>query len=222
MMPHRRVLITGAGRGIGAAIAQRYSDANWTVVAPSRAELDLADEGSLESFINSAGEFDALINNAAENVLGSIEDLETDALSRMIDVNLVAVWKLTRRFAPAMRSAQWGRIVNIASIYGIKSRASRGAYTLTKAGVIGLTKTAAIEYGPANVLVNAVAPGFVDTEMTHRNNSSAQIAELCRQVPLQRMARPEEIAALVYWVGSEENSYVSGQTIVIDGGLSAT
>jgi 3-oxoacyl-[acyl-carrier protein] reductase len=220
-MPARSVLVTGAARGIGAAVAARYRADGWRVVAPTRAELDLSDAAAVERFCARAdvGQIDVLVNNAGENVLGHIASLPEADLRRMMQTNLLSVWSLVRRFAGPMAERGWGRIVNVASIYGIKSRAARGAYTASKAGLIGLTKTAAIEYGAGNVLVNAIAPGFVDTEMTRRNNTPEQIAALCAQVPLGRLASTDEIAVLAAWLGGEANTYVTGQTVVIDGGF---
>jgi 3-oxoacyl-[acyl-carrier protein] reductase len=217
----RSVLVTGAARGIGAAIATRYRADGWRVVAPSRAELDLADAEAVARFCGrgDVGHIDVLVNNAGENVLGSIATLPDTDLHRMMQTNALSAWALVRRFAGPMAEAGWGRIVNVASVYGIKSRAARGAYTASKAALIGLTKTAAIEYGPGNVLVNAIAPGFVDTELTRRNNTPEQIAELCERVPLRRLASTEEIAGLATWLGGESNTYVTGQTVAIDGGF---
>ena len=217
----RSVLITGAARGIGAAVAARYRAGGWRVVAPSRAELDLADAAAVERFCarDDLGAIDVLVNNAGENVLGRIDTLPDADLRRMLQTNLLSVWALVRRFAGPMAERRWGRIVNVASVYGIKSRAARGAYTATKAGLIGLTKTAAIEYGAGNVLVNAVAPGFVDTDLTRRNNTPEQLAALCAQVPLGRLASTAEIAVLAAWLGGEENTYLTGQTVAIDGGF---
>ena len=217
----RSVLITGAARGIGAAIFEKYRRSGWRTVTPTRAELDLADPVSVARYCGNEaiGAIDVLVNNAGENRLGAIESLDETDLRAMLETNLLSAWALVRRYAPLMRERSWGRIVNMASIYGIKSRAGRGAYTATKAAIIGLTKTAAIEYGSGNVLVNAVAPGFVDTDLTRKNNSEEQIAALCEQVPLRRMATTDEIAGLVFWLGSQENTYVTGQTIAIDGGF---
>ena len=220
-MSARSVLVTGAARGIGAAIAARYRAGGWRVVAPSRAELDLADAAAVARFCarDDLGHIDVLVNNAGENVLGSIAALPDADLHRMMQTNMLSVWSLLRRFAGPMAERGWGRVVNVASIYGIKSRAARGAYTASKAALIGLTKTAAIEYGAGNVLVNAIAPGFVDTELTRRNNTPEQIAALCAQVPLRRLASAGEIAVLAAWLGGEDNTYVTGQTVAIDGGF---
>ncbi len=215
------VFITGAARGLGAAIARRFRAAGRTVVAPTRAELDLADPESVRRFIGRPDleAVDVLINNAGENVLGTIEALPEAQLRRMFETNVLSAWSLTRALGGMMCARGRGHIVNIASVYGIKSRRARGAYTATKAALIGFTKSAAIEFGPHNVLVNAVAPGFVDTELTRRNNTPEQLEALCGMVPLGRLAQPDEIAHLVYWLCSAENTYVTGQTVVIDGGF---
>jgi 3-oxoacyl-[acyl-carrier protein] reductase len=215
------VFITGAARGLGAAIARRFRASGSTVIAPSRAELDLSDPASVQRFLEHGdlGPVDVLINNAGENVLGTIAALPEADLRRMFEVNVLSVWSLTRAFGEMMRRRKRGRIVNLASVYGFKSRVSRGAYTSTKAAIIGFTKAAAIEFGADNILVNAVAPGFIDTDLTRKNNSPEQIERLCEMVPLGRLGEPDEIANLVYWLGSEENTYMTGQTLVIDGGF---
>ncbi len=220
-MSTRSVLITGAARGIGAAIATVYRADGWRVVAPTRAELNLADVDAVARFCarDDLGHIDVLVNNAGENVLGSIAALPDADLHRMMQTNALSAWSLVRRFAGPMAEAGWGRIVSVASVYGIKSRAARGAYTASKAALIGITKAAAIEYGAGNVLVNAIAPGFVDTDLTRRNNTPEQLAALCAQVPLGRMASTDEIAVLAAWLGGEANTYVTGQTIAVDGGF---
>lgn len=118
-----------------------------------------------------------------------------------------------------MRQQGWGRIVNLSSCYATVTRPGRASYGAAKAGLNSLTRTACLEFAPGNVLVNAVCPGFVSTEMTHRNNSPRQIETMCGAIPLGRLASPEEIAAFVYFLGSEANTYITGQTLVIDGGF---
>lgn len=217
------VFITGAARGLGAAIARRFRASGKIVIAPSRAELDLSDPASVRRYLDRPGleTVDVLINNAGENILGTIDALPDADLRRMFETNVMAVWSLTRTLGGMMRQRRRGKIVNLASIFGIRSRASRAAYTATKAALIGFTKAAAIEFGPDNVLVNAVAPGFIDTDLTRRNNSPEQLEKLCGMVPLGRLGEPDEIANLVHWLASDENTYMTGQTVVIDGGFSS-
>ncbi len=136
-----------------------------------------------------------------------------------MNVNLTAPFLLTQAVAPGMKARGWGRIVNISSCYSLVSRVGRMAYTASKSGLNGLTQSAAVELAPHNILVNAICPGFVETDMTRQNNNPAQIAALLAQVPMGRLAQPEEIATLVAFLVSERNTYLTGQCIPIDGGF---
>lgn len=222
-MAAKRVLITGGSRGIGYAIAQVYKNSGSEVVTPSRTEIDLADETSVREFLerHKQDSFDVLINNAAENFISEIKELSLDQWKRMHAINLTAPFLLTQQLAKQMIQKQWGRIINISSAYSTISRVGRGGYSATKAGLSSLTRTSALELAPYNILVNAVAPGFVETDLTRQNNSPEQIENLRQQVPMKRLANPEEIARFVYFLGSEQNTYITGQTIFIDGGFMA-
>jgi 3-oxoacyl-[acyl-carrier protein] reductase len=216
----RRVLITGAARGIGKAIADCYAAHRYDVIAPTRRELDLSSLDAVRAFVDSGmPEIDVLINNAADSKTGPIERLGLADWQQVLTVNLTAPLLLLQAAARGMCARKWGRIVNISSCYSIVSRAGRAPYSSSKAGINALTRTAAIEYAPQNVLVNAVCPGFVETDLTRRNNSPEQIAGLCSQVPLGRLATPEEVARYVYFLGSDENTYITGQAVIIDGGF---
>lgn len=217
---NKRVLITGGGRGIGRAIAEFYSARGYLVMTPSRAELDLSSKASVEDFISKGGStVDVLVNNAGENKIGSLDNLDLDDWDRILRTNLTAPMLLIRATARHMISQGWGRVVNISSCYSMVSRAGRGPYTASKSGLNGLTRTAALEYAAHGVLINALCPGFVETDMTRVNNSPEQIATLCELIPLGRLANPDEIARGVYFLGSEENTYMTGQAIVLDGGF---
>jgi 3-oxoacyl-[acyl-carrier protein] reductase len=137
----------------------------------------------------------------------------------MQTINLTAPFLLTKFVLRQMIAQKWGRIVNISSAYSVISRIGRGGYGVTKAGISSLTRTAALEYAAYNILVNAVAPGFVETDLTRKNNSPEQIDILRQQIPLKRLATPQEIAEFVFRLGSEQNTYITGQTIFIDGGF---
>ena len=217
----RTVFLTGGARGIGAAMRQRFAAAGARVIAPTREEMELASPSSIREYFAAYAplSIDVLINNAAENRVSPLEELPVDAWERMIAINLTAPLLLLQQVIPGMRANGWGRIVNISSCYSIVSRPGRGAYSTTKSGLNGLTRTAALENAPYNILVNAVCPGFVETDLTKQNNSPEQIQRLCEQVPLGRLAGPEEIANFVYFLCSEENSYITGQMLVIDGGF---
>ncbi len=219
----RRVLITGGSRGIGQAIVQRYAIAGYETVAPSRQDLDLAVGDSIHVYFAQPERrsVDVLINNAGENRIRSIADLALDEWQRMLMINLTAPFLLIKYVAPYMVQQGWGRVVNISSIYSQVSRAGRSAYGASKAGLNSLTRTAALEYAEQGILVNAICPGFIETDLTHQNNSSAQIEALKQQVPLKRLGTPAEVAELVFYLGSELNTFQTGQLFTIDGGFLA-
>jgi 3-oxoacyl-[acyl-carrier protein] reductase len=202
-------------------VAERYKLAGYEVLTPTRSEMDLSDPNSVNRYASqaTAKSVDILINNAAENDPVLFADIELAMVERAIAVNLLGPFLLTKHFGTAMVERGWGRIVNISSVYSMIGRPKRAMYTATKSGINGLTKAAAVEFAPGNVLVNAVCPGFVDTALTRKNNTPDEIARLCAQVPLGRLAQPSEIADLVFYLGSEQNTYISGQSIVIDGGF---
>jgi len=162
---------------------------------------------------------DILINNAGENPICEIESLPYDTFERALRVNLSAPLLLMQAVLPHMRQQQWGRIVNIGSCYSVVSRPGRGAYGAAKSGLTSLTRTAALEFARDNILVNAICPGFVETDLTHKNNTAEQINMLRGQIPLGRLASPEEVATLVLFVASPQNTYITGQNINIDGGF---
>ena len=217
----RTVLLTGGARGIGAAIAARLRAGGDEVVAPSRQELDLADPGSIEAFLARSGGLpvDVLVNNAGINVLRSIPEVDAATWQSMLQVNLTSALRLTQAFAPGMAARGCGRILNVASIFAVVTRERRGAYSMTKAALAALTRTAAVEFGPGGVLVNALAPGYVDTELTRRNNPPEAIAAIEASIPLRRLARAEELAEAAAFLVSDANSYLTGQTVVVDGGF---
>lgn len=217
----RTALVTGGGRGIGAAIVARLRADGVQVLAPQRCELDLADAGSIEAFLSAHGGMavDVLVNNAGINILRSIPEIDPATWGSMVQVNLTSALRLTQAFAPGMAARGWGRILNLASILAVVTRERRAAYSMTKAALAALTRTAAVEFGPGGVLVNALAPGYVDTELTRRNNPPEVLAALEASIPLRRMAGAEELAEVAAFLVSPRNSYMSGQTVVVDGGF---
>jgi 3-oxoacyl-[acyl-carrier protein] reductase len=191
------------------------------VIAPDRATLDLANPASLDAYLatHASTEIDILINNAGINVLQGLSTLEPSVWQAMLQVNLTSALRLTQAFAPGMAARGWGRVVNLSTIFSIVTKERRAAYSMTKAALNALTRSAAVEFGPGGVLVNALAPGYVDTDLTRRNNSPADLAAIQAAIPVRRLASPEEIARLAAFLATEENTYVTGQTLVADGGF---
>lgn len=218
----RRVLITGGSRGIGHAIAFLLRESsNYEVLSPSRDQLDLLNVSSVRAYLSQCPDLDALVNVAGINILGKIENIDETAASNMCQTNLLAPLWLIRGVVDGMRRRGGGRIVNFSSIWGVRSKEYRTLYSMTKFGLTGMTKALARELGPDGILINAVAPGYVNTEMTRENVPPAEQVRLCAEIPLRRMAEPSEIAKLVRFLISVENSYITGQSIVIDGGFLA-
>ncbi len=215
-----RALITGTSRGIGKAVKELFQQRQIDVLAPMRSELDLSSNASIENYVESLGTIDILINCAGINDLASLEELTLEHFQEMLQVNLISQTMLIQAVSKNMKKQQYGRIVNFASIWCDFSKERRVMYSIAKAGVKGLTTATAVELSKYNILVNAVAPGFVNTEMTSRNNSPEQIKALAQALPIKRLAEPGEIAEFVYFLASEKNSFITGQTIFIDGGFS--
>jgi 3-oxoacyl-[acyl-carrier protein] reductase len=221
--PPRRALVTGGRRGIGAAIVTEFERCGIAVLAPPREELDLSDASSVERYLAGRRQenepVDILVNNAGINVINALEDIAQDSWLSMLQVNLSAPFRLAQALAPGMRKRGWGRIINISSIFGIVTRQQRAAYSATKAALAGLTRTLAVELGRDNVLVNCVAPGYVETELTRQNNSSEELERIANTIPLGRLAQPREIAKLVSFLCGEDNTYITGQVLIADGGF---
>jgi 3-oxoacyl-[acyl-carrier protein] reductase len=215
----RTALITGASRGIGAAIAAQLTADGFRVLAPTRAELDLLSSASIEAYLAALDQpVEVLVNDAGINRLGLLEEINLQDLQDTLQINLLAAFRLTQALAPRMRQNRYGRIVNISSVWSVVSRAGRLGYTMSKAALNGMTRSLAVELAADNVLVNAVAPGYVLTDLTRQNNPPAELEKLSASIPARRLAEPSEIAAVVAFLCSEKNTYLTGQTIVVDGG----
>jgi 3-oxoacyl-[acyl-carrier protein] reductase len=191
------------------------------VLAPPRAELDLADSASVDRYLARLDQpIDILVNDAGVNRLAGLVETDDDLLRDTLEVNLIAPLRLARALAPAMAERGWGRVVNVTSVWTVVARERRLPYIVSKTGLNGLTRAMAVEFGSRGVLVNAVAPGFVMTEMTTQNNTPEQLQVIAKGVPLRRLAEPDEIAELVAFLASSRNSFMTGQVLVCDGGYS--
>lgn len=221
-MKIRTVLITGGSRGIGLATVGLLAKTGYKVLAPPRRELNLADSTSIDNFVkkNKNLKLYALINNAGVNNPAWIDEITDDNIYETIQVNLIAPILLTRGFVPALKKNKIAHIVNISSMFGIVARGKQVPYSATKFGLNGATKALALELAKFNILVNSVCPGFVDTDLTRRNTLTKN-RELAKDIPLGRFAKDEEIANLIAFLISDKNTYITGETIIIDGGYTA-
>lgn len=218
-----KALVTGGSKGIGYAIAERFRAGGYIVHTPTHQELDLLSKESINEYILSHKEehYDILVNNAGINDIHDISDVTDNEIERALQINLIAPMMLLRAYVPAMKEKKYGRIVNIGSIWGIVSKRGRVVYSATKHGIHGITKTLAVELAEYNICVNTVCPGFTLTELTYKNNTPEQIAQISQEIPMKRMAAPDEIASIVSYLTSPENSYLTGQIIAVDGGYTS-
>lgn len=234
-MKNRKALVTGGTRGIGYAIAEVLIESGYDVTVTGTGEEKRGPEGchylpcdflnpdGVESFIQkiSKENFSILVNNAGINKIGSLSDYDPKTFEEILRVNLEGPFKVCRALVGMMCEKNFGRIVNISSIWSVLTRPGRFAYSASKHAIFGLTKTLALETASHNVLVNCVAPGFVDTDMTRDILGEKGMIEAAQKIPLGRFAKPTEIAQVVKFLVSEENSYITGQNIVVDGGYTS-
>lgn len=236
----RTALVTGGTRGIGLEIAASLARAGATVAIAGRDAdrathaatsigsgtqgfaADLGQAGDAQRLVDDVeralGSLDILVNNAGltrDNILVRLKDEDWDAV---IDTNLRGAFAATRAAARGMMKRRWGRVINITSVVGITGNKGQANYAASKAGLIGLTKSVAKELASRNVLANAIAPGFVDTDMTKALTPDAR-EHLSAQIPLGRLGTPADIAGLVAFLASEHASYITGHVFVVDGGM---
>jgi 3-oxoacyl-[acyl-carrier protein] reductase len=217
----KTLFITGGNRGIGAAVVKHFQDNGYEIIMPSRKEMNLLSPESIEDYFkNKKGlAIDCLVNNAGINPLAEIQEVKDGDLMDAVNINLIAPLLITRALIGEMKKKGNGRIVNIGSIWGVVSKEKRIVYSITKNGIHGITNTLAVELGKYNILINTVCPGYVNTEMTKKNVPLKEAKKIYGEIPLGRFAEPEEIAEIVYYLGSENNTYITGQKIVVDGGF---
>lgn len=218
----KNILVTGGTKGIGKAICDELKVCGYNVIAPSRQEMDISSADSIKSFCASLTlKINALVNNAGINILGGIDEIDTDSMAAMINTNLTGPLELIKAVTPHMKDSGGGRIVNISSIWGVRSKERRLLYSAAKFGINGVTKSLARELGEFNILVNSVAPGYVNTELTQKNVPEEEQKKIKATIPLGRFAEPAEIAKIVRFLCSDDNTYITGQIITVDGGFLA-
>lgn len=217
-------LITGAARGIGADVAAALRRDGWRVLAPTRRELDLADPRSIDEFLSGMGTrvVDGLVLNAGVNSPAPLGALTNAEWARVQQVNCTSAFSLTTAICPAMAERGFGRVVAISSVYAERARTGRAAYSASKAGLEALVRGVSVEFASRGVIANCVAPGFVDTELTRANNPPEIISDMLKRIPVGRLADPSEIAAVVAFLMAPSNCYLTGQTLVIDGGFACS
>lgn len=243
MSDNKVALVTGASRGIGRAIAEKLAADGFTVVGTATSDsgaeriteylkaagndgcgmtLNVSDDDSVTTVIKAIAEQFAaplvLVNNAGITRDNILMRMKTDEWSDVIDTNLNALYRVSKACLRGMTKARWGRIVNITSVVGSMGNIGQSNYAATKAGAEGFSRALARELGSRAVTVNAVAPGFIDTDMT-RELSDDQRNLMLGQIPLGRLGAPDEIAATVAFLCSDAAGYITGETIHINGGM---
>ena len=244
MKENKVALVTGGTTGIGKAIAQELAKSGFNIAINYRTETEEMQELKKEieannvkclfvkadiskfeetekmakEIIENFEKIDVLVNNAGVTKDGLIMRMKEDAFKQVIDINLVGTFNVTRNIVPYMVKQRSGKIINIASVVGIVGNAGQSNYSASKAGIIGFTKSLAKELSSRNILVNAVAPGFIETKMTDILNETVK-ESILSQIPLGRMGTPSDVANVVKFLSEEDSSYITGQVINIDGGM---
>lgn len=236
-------LVTGATRGIGKQVADDFHalGAKLILTGTNREEikalndseaskdrntkeyycLDFTIRESTEAFVaelEKLNRIDICVNNAGINRIKAIEETEVEDWDDMIAVNLKGPYLVTRAVSKIMKKTGYGRIINMASIWGVISREKRSIYSATKFGLRGFTVAVSNELARYGILVNAVSPGFVLTDLTKRSLSKKEMEEIAEQLPIRRLATPDEISRVVLFLASELNTYITGKNIIVDGG----
>lgn len=215
------VFITGASRGIGQAIADSFRAASAKVLAPGRDILDLSSQESVSAYLSALSSVspDIIILNAGMNVKGTLEEIHTDAFLDTFQVNVFSSVQILKHFVTDMKKKKKGKIIFISSLYSFVSREARASYASSKNAITGLVKTLALELAPFHICVNAVAPGFVLTDMTRRNLSEKERDEMAAMIPSRRFQTESEIAHAVMFLASSYNQSITGHILPVDGGF---
>ena len=231
----KKVFVTGASRGIGHAIARAFQEEGGYVIGThteaNKETTDVCQEwvvsnfSDIQSIKDCAGyvrdaEPDILINNAGINKIAPFVDIDPNDFLSIQQVNVFAPFMLCQAVVPAMKKKNWGRVVNISSIWGKISKEHRASYSASKFALDGLTVALAAEHSVDGIIANSIAPGFIDTELTRHVLGEEGMRALAVSVPARRIGHVDEIARFVLWLASEENTFIAGQNIAIDGGFS--
>ncbi len=230
----KKIFVTGASRGIGNAIAKAFrDDGAWVIgthtgrdqdtdnVCQEWIAADFTDTEQIEACAEHARnmEPDVLVNNAGINKISPFIEIEPDDFLQIQQVNVFAPFLLCQAAIPAMKNKGWGRIVNVSSIWGKIGKEHRAAYSASKFAIDGMTLALAAEHSKDGIIANSIAPGFIDTELTHRVLGEKVIQSIVSTVPVRRLGKIDEIARFVLWLASDENTYLVGQNIAVDGGF---
>lgn len=244
MEENKVALITGAARGIGKAIAKKFAENGYNVVinyVSAKTDIktltkefedlgvkvllvkaDVSNKEEAEGLVNQTiekfGKIDVLVNNAGITKDNLLMRMSEEDFEKVLDINLKGTFLITKFATKYMMKKRCGSIVNLASVVGVAGNAGQCNYSASKAGVIGFTKSIAKELASRNIRANAVAPGFIKTDMTDVLSDNVK-ENINSQIPLKRMGTAEEVAKLVYFLGTAESSYITGQVINIDGGM---
>lgn len=238
-------VVTGASRGIGRAIAEAFVREGATVVICGRKQDTLDQVAAeitggpgrvfplachvgraeqLKNLVDTAqrefGKIDILVNNAATNIAQEpVLQIDEGKFDKMVEINLKSAFRLIQAIAPGMCSRGWGSIINIASISGVRPQYHGMLYSMTKAALIMMTESYALELGPCGVRVNAIAPGMIQTVLSEYYwKDSAKLDKILEEQPIKHLGQPEEIAGMAVLLASDRGSYITGQTMVVDGG----
>jgi len=227
-------VVTGASKGIGYAIAERLVKDGLEVIATgtrkngkhpigsSYYQVNFLDDESVNNFLKYLKKkpINILVNNAGINKIGKFSSIDINDFDRILRVNLRVPFQICQTVIPYMEKEKWGRIVNITSIFGNISKEYRASYSSSKFGLDGMTVALAAEVSEKGILANSVAPGFIDTDLTRDVWGEEGVSNLKGKIPIKRLGQVTEIASFVSWLVSSENTYITGQNLMIDGGFS--
>lgn len=218
---NKTVFLTGGSGGIGSEIKKYFKQLNASVIAPDVDELDLLSEDSIKKYLenNKNLKVDIFVHCAGINKLAEAEELTIDLMESVYRVNVSSAVVLLSEFIQNMKQNKYGKIVFITSLYSLVSRERRTPYSASKSSLLGVSRTLALELAPYNIMVNCVAPGYVDTEMTRKNLSVKEIEDIEKSLPTGRLQKTEEISDIVGFLCSDFNKSITGQQIAVDGGF---